>query len=103
MTTTTPDTVGLTMAEPPRRSMRLRFLVAFLVGLLVAMTGGVGALYAYDQQYIGRVLPGVRVGHVDLSGLDAAAAAEELRLAYRSWGEGEVVLTGPDGDHSISY
>ena len=84
MTTTTPDTVGITTADPPRHSLRLRFFVAFLVGLLLAMAGGVGALYAYDQQYIGRVLPGVRIGDVDLSGLDAAAAvgtvAARLRL-----------------------
>ena len=36
---------------------------------------GVGALYAYDSQYTGRVLPGVSVGGVDLSGLAPAAAA----------------------------
>jgi vancomycin resistance protein YoaR len=103
MTTTTPDTIGITTADPPRHSLRLRFMVAFLIGLLVAMAGGVGALYAYDQQYIGRVLPGVRVGDVDLSGMDAAAASERLREAYGAWGEGEVVLTGPDGDRSITY
>jgi vancomycin resistance protein YoaR len=103
MTTTTPDSVGITATEPPRRSLRLRFLVAFLVGLLLAMAVGVGALYAYDQQYVGRVLPGVRVGDVDLSGLDPAAASERLRAAYGSLGEGEVIVTGPDGDRSISY
>ena len=29
--------------------------------------------------------------------------SEQLRLAYASWGEGELVLTGPDGNRSISY
>ncbi len=103
MTTTTPETIGVTTVDPPRPSPRLRFAVAFLVGLLLAMAGSVGALYAYDQQYVGRVLPGVRVGGVDLSGMDPATAAEQLRLAYASLGEGELVLTGPDGDESISY
>ena len=60
----------------PRRPGRGRSLI------------GAGALYAYDQQYVGRVLPGVRVGSVDLSGLDARrraarASRQRLRLARR--------------------
>jgi vancomycin resistance protein YoaR len=102
MTTTTPDSVGLT-SEPRRASAGTRFLVAFLVGLLAAMALGVGAMYAYDQQYAGRVLPGVRVGALDLSGLDAGAAAGELEAAYGSLSEGEVVLAGPDGEIVIPY
>ena len=47
------------MAAPRRKSSAaLRFGVAFLIGLIAAMALGVGALYAYDQQYVGRVLPG---------------------------------------------
>jgi vancomycin resistance protein YoaR len=103
MTTTTPDSVGVVTPEARRPSGRLRFAVAFLVGLLLATVAGVGALYAYDQQYIGRVLPGVRVGSVDLSGLDPATAAARLRDAYGSLGEGEIVVTTPAGDKTISY
>ena len=77
----------------PRRtsSAALRFGVAFLVGLIAAMALGAGALYAYDQQYVGRVLPGVSVGDVDLSGPDrsrgAGRARGRLRVARRgrSW------------------
>ena len=70
---------------PRRRASALaRFGVAFLIGLIAAMALGVGALYAYDQQYVGRVLPGVNVGGVDLSGLTEAEAsatlAERVRL-----------------------
>ena len=103
MTTTTPDTVGIAVPETRRPSGRLRFAVAFLVGLLLATVVGAGALYAYDQQYINRVLPGVRIGAVDLSGLDEAAAAERLRAAYGSLAEGEIVLTSPAGEQTISY
>ena len=103
MTTTTPDTVGIAVPETRRPSGRLRFTVAFIVGLLLATIAGAGALYAYDQQYINRVLPGVRIGAVDLSGLDGAAAAERLREAYGSLGEGEIVLTTPAGETTISY
>jgi hypothetical protein len=74
MTTTTPDTVAIPTPETRRSSVRLRFAVAFLVGLLAALGIGAGALYAYDQQYTGRVLPGVRIGAVDLSGLGPGEA-----------------------------
>jgi hypothetical protein len=42
--------------------MRVRFALGFVVGVVLALLLGVGALYAYDQQYSGRVLPGVRSG-----------------------------------------
>ncbi|MGP1674296.1 MAG: VanW family protein [Candidatus Limnocylindrales bacterium] len=103
MTTTTPDSVAIETSPPRRLSIRMRFAAAFLVGLLVALGVGAGALYAYDQQYLGRVLPGVRVGGVDLSGLDPATAADRLRIEFASLGEGEIKLTGPAGGRTISY
>jgi vancomycin resistance protein YoaR len=102
MTTTTPDSIAL--APPSRRiSTRVRFLVAFLVGLLVATAIGAGALYAYDQAYAGRILPGVRVGATDLSGLDPATAAERLREAYAGLSEGELLITSSAGETVIPY
>jgi vancomycin resistance protein YoaR len=103
MTTTTPDSIGVTVPDARRPSSRVRFAVAFLVGLLLATVVGVGALYAYDQQYVGRVLPGVRVGTVDLSGLEPAAAAERLREVYGSLSEGEITLKTPEGKTTISF
>jgi vancomycin resistance protein YoaR len=103
MTTTTPETVGIAVPETRRPSGRLRFLIAFIIGLLLATIVGAGAMYAYDQQYVNRVLPGVRIGTVDLSGLDEAAAAERLQEAYGAFGEGEILLTSPVGETTISY
>lgn len=104
MTTTTPETVSARAPETARRpSARVRFGVAFLVGLLAAMAIGIGALYAYDQQYVGRVLPGVSVGDVDLSGVDPGTAADRLHRAYSSLREGSVTITSPHGDASISF
>ncbi len=103
MTTTTPDSIGVAVPVARRPSGRLRFAVAFIVGLLLATLAGVGALYAYDQQYVGRVLPGVRVGTADLSGLDPATAAERLRDAYGSLGDGEIIIKSPGGKTSISF
>jgi len=86
-----------------RPSIALRFAVAFLVGVLLTLAIGVGALYAYDQQYVGRILPGVRVGQVDLSGMTAVEAAARLDEAYAAVGEGEIVLDAPDGKLRIPY
>ncbi len=103
MTTTTPDSIVIAPPTGRRASVRVRFVVAFLVGLLVALGVGAGAMYAYDQQYVGRVIPGVRVGGVDLSGLDRGAAAERLRTEFAALGEGTITLTGPVGSRTISY
>ena len=103
MTTTTPDTVAITPPAARRGSARVRFAAAFLIGLLLALGVGAGAMYAYDQQYVGRVLPGVQVGGLDLSGLDAATAAERLRSAYADLGKGQVTITGPAGGRTIRY
>ncbi len=97
MTTTTPDTVLIDTPDVTRRSStRLRFAVAFLVGLIASMAIGAGALYAYDRQYAGRVLPGVAIGSLDLSGLDAVAAGAAIRQVYGYLGEGSLTFTTPD-------
>ena len=89
---------------PARRpSIAMRFAVAFLVGLLLTLAVGVGALYAYDQQYAGRILPGVQVGSVNLSGLTEQEAAGAIADAYASLAEGEIILDTPDGKLRIPY
>ena len=91
-------------SSPSRRpSARLRFGVAFLIGLVVTLGLGAGALYAYDQQYTGRVLPGVKVGGVDLSGQTPDQAQATLEAAYGATTEGKISLVGPDGTTTITY
>ena len=102
MTTAAPD-IALPASPGRRPRTGLRFLVAFLVGLLLALGIGVGAMYAYDQQYVGRILPGVRVGSVDVSGLSPEAAAERLQNEYGGLAEGSLVLAGPDGPIELTY
>ena len=101
MTTTTPDAIAIPEARQP--SSKVRFGVAFLIGLILTTTIGVGALYAYDQQQVGRVLPGVSIGGVDVGGLDPTSASERLQAEYASLGEGEIVINGPAGAHRITY
>jgi vancomycin resistance protein YoaR len=51
-------------------------IIAFL--LLGAVVLGVGAALAFDRTYAGRVLPGVSVGGIDISGLTAEQLRERL-------------------------
>ena len=85
-------------ARPRRRgSLALRFGAAFVVAFLLTAGIGVGVLYAWGQQYEGRVLPGVRVGSTELGGLTRDQAEAALASAYGSLGSGQITLTGPDG------
>jgi vancomycin resistance protein YoaR len=90
-------------SEPRRPRAVLRFGVAFLVGLIAALALGAGALYAYDQQYAGRILPGVRVGDLDLAGLTRDEAVDLVADEYRSVGEGEISVATPDGTLRVPY
>jgi vancomycin resistance protein YoaR len=99
MTTTLEPT---TVIDPPTTGFRTprllpRFLVAFVVGLLAVLAIGFGALYAWGQQYDGRVLPGVRVGSTELGGLSREQAEAKIANAYGWLGTGQITLTGPDG------
>jgi vancomycin resistance protein YoaR len=96
--------VDATSAARPRRSRAFRFGASFVLGVLLALGVGVGVLYAWGQQYDGRVLPGVRVGTTDLGGLTREQAAAKIADAYGSLGAGQIALTGPDGQTTtITY
>ncbi len=89
--------------EPGRPSPWFRFGLAAILGLAIALLLGLGGLYAYDQLYAGKVLPGVSVGSVDMSGLTPDAARAELSRVYGSLSDGRIVVAGPDGEQVITY
>ena len=87
-----PLAAAVTDGEPParprrRRSLALRFGVSFVLGFLLAVGIGAGVLYAWGQQYDGRVLPGVRVGSTELGGLTREQAEAAIANAYGSLGD----------------
>jgi vancomycin resistance protein YoaR len=92
-----------TDARPRRRHVKRRFAVAFLAGILSVLALGVGGLYAYDLQYVGRILPGVSVGGIDLSGMDPDGARQRLTEAFGHVGGGRVLLDGPAGELTLGY
>jgi vancomycin resistance protein YoaR len=110
MTTTTPELTPNAIPEPviplpagERPSPRIPFLAAFAVTLAAILVLGAGLLYAYERQFDGRILPGVHVGSVDLSGLTVAEAAARVDASYASVANGELVLTGGARGESVSY
>ncbi len=92
-------------ALPIGRSHRLwpRFVAAFVLGLIAVLGIGVGALYAYDQQYQGRILPGVHVGSIDLSGLTADEAAARLHAQYDGLATGKAILVAGTKEIALPF
>ena len=85
-----------------RSHRRAAFAVAFVLGLLVVLGGTGAGLAAWDSGYQDRILPGVHVGSVDLSGLDRTQATRALTAAFR-FQEGQLILRTPNGDITIPY
>lgn len=88
---------------PARRSLRSRFLAAFIFGLLAVLALAAGASYAFDRGFDGRVLPGVHVGSVDLSGATAAEARARLEAAFGSISAGSLILTGGGQTDEVGF
>ncbi len=99
MTTTLEPTITEEPVQTtaPRPRYAARFAFAFLLGLLAFLALGAGALVAYDAQFAGRILPGIRVGDTDVGGLTREQAEARLADAYGWLGTGQVALTSPDG------
>ena len=86
-----------------RRRVWPRVLGGFVFGFVLCVALAGGALLAYDAGHDGRVLAGVRVGGVDLSGLDHDQAAAALGAAYSGYGDGRVVVRTTAGDTVVQY
>ena len=86
----------------PHRRVWVRLLVGFGVGFVLALGLAAAALLAYDAGYDGRILPGVHVGDVDVSGLSHTQASEALSSAF-PYDDGRVVVRTVADDLSVDY
>lgn len=80
-----------------------RFAVAFLIGVLAVLAVSAGALAAFEYSNTGRIMPGVRVGAVDLSRLSPSEARTRLTEAYADLARGEIVLVAGDMRRTVAY
>ncbi len=102
MTTTTETEVPAALESAnPRRWPRV--LIAFVVGLGLALVLAGGGVFAYEQAHAGKIGAGVHAGSVDLSGLTREQAAARLTAAYAALSQGQLSLSLPDGATKVSY
>jgi vancomycin resistance protein YoaR len=79
------------------------FAVAFAVGAVAALFLVATVALGLSGAYSSKVLPGVRVGTVDVSGLSRDQVVAKLQSAYAYLGQGEVTVTTPVGATTITY
>ncbi|MBI3745783.1 MAG: peptidoglycan binding domain-containing protein [Chloroflexi bacterium] len=89
--------------RPRPRRVAARFGVAFTFGILGVLAISAGALGAYESTNAGRILPGVHIGAVDLSGLGPAEAGARLREAYGVLANGTLTLRAGDVTRQVTY
>jgi vancomycin resistance protein YoaR len=98
----------------PQKPPRLAALYGVdmrIVGFAAAFFGGaVATLFllsavavGFKGSYDSRILPGVRVGTIDLSGATRDEAIAKLTSGYSYLGHGEVTVTTPVGVTTITY
>ena len=90
-------------AMPPNIRRFLGFGVAFIVSALLGLFVVAGIAFGFSAGYTNRVLPGIHVGPVDLSGLTRDEAVSRLQSEFSYLGKGEVTITTPVGAATITY
>jgi vancomycin resistance protein YoaR len=91
------------LALPNRGGARNRFAAAFVFGLLAILAVAAGAMTAFERSYEGRIMPGVHVGAVDLTGLSTTQAEARLIAAYGGLTDGQLAITGADRTSTLTY
>ena len=93
-------------ASRPRSQRNLasvRLVVGFALGVFGALLLATVAVLGLSRGYDGKVMPGVHVGTVDLSGLTREEAISKLDLQFAALGQGNVTVTTPVGNGTITY
>ena len=90
-------------AAVQRRRVGPRLLAGFVIGVVLCLGVAAGALFAYDASHDSRVLTGVDVAGVDLSGLDRDQAAAALGAAFGGYGDGRVVIRTTAGNVFVPF
>ena len=96
-----PSPAGTSEARRPNHVRH--FVGAFVLSALISLGLAGVAVLAYDASHDGRVLSGVRVGTVDLSGLDRFEATTALASGYSAYADGQIVVRTDAGEVSIAY
>jgi len=108
-------TAGSSVTVSPRRRFPLdgfrrsrvwraaRIALVFAVGALASLLVVAAVALVALNSFSNRVVPGVRVGSVDVSGLTRDQLVAKLESAYAYLGEGDVSIETPMGAVMITY
>ena len=82
---------------------RSHVAVAFVVGAIAtAILMGAAAAAVFDS-YSGKVLPGVKVGSVDISGMTRDQVMALVKTQYHDLERGQATVTTPNGIATVTY
>ena len=87
----------------PRTHKFVGFVLAFSLGALATVALLVAGIVGVTSAYSNRVVPGVHVGAVYLSGLSRDQVVARLDTAYAYMGQGDVIVTTPAGSFTLTY
>ena len=79
----------LRIPRPGRVARRL------VIGALFGVLAVLGGMYAFGQAYTGRILPGILIGGVDVSGMTAGEARAAVDAAFGGLEDGQITVTSP--------
>jgi vancomycin resistance protein YoaR len=79
------------------------FAFAFTLGAFATLALLVAVVVGVTSAYSNRVVPGVHVGAIYLSGLSRDQVVARLETAYAYLGQGDVVVTTPAGSSTLTY
>jgi len=99
----TTDSATLEIGSTARFAPLRPWLLGFAAGVIALGIAAAGFLLGLSVVYEGRVLPGVSVAGVSLTGLDRAAAEARLREALPALDSGRLVVELDGESRSISY
>lgn len=87
----------------PRDFHGAAFILAFAVGVMGVLALFMVVAFSFSGSYNNRVLQGVKVGSVDLSGSTRDEAIKKLKDNYAYLGKGQVIVTTPVGNATIGF
>ena len=87
----------------PRDLHGAGFILAFAAGVIGVLALFLVVAFSFSGSYSNRILPGVKVGNVDLSGSTRDEAIKKLQDGYGYLSQGQVIVNTPVGTATVGF